>query len=336
MNIEEMRKSLEELMATMKEVSVSMEGKSGEELEALKVKHTASYDEAKSIQLDLDSAISAKQKEAEMEKSLETAKSFSKAVLPKVPAQAIDVSQKYRDHETLFRKFIGSGEKMMSGNEMKELEPSTNSSFQAGAGGASMPLSLKIKMLGVPWALKVGVSKDKIDACLKATMVSSTPSLGGYTVPEDFRLPVLDLPIEQAHILDRATVVPTTTGEVTMPKSAQEDGDEFGGMVGAWISEAGEKPATDTTFEQVKIPAYEYAMHTQISHRLLSRSPVAMEQWIANKGRQVCLDALDTAFISGNGSGKPLGILNTTGIREVTRETGGEVCQKDLVEKQAM
>jgi len=330
--VKELRESLEKCMSDMQEASASMSGKEGEELTSLEKAHSELYESAKSLQTDLDDAVVKAEQEGKMHKSLESAKGLDSIAFTekKVSPEAIDGFAKHRDHERLFQKFLGDGPKMMSGNELKFLAPDESKGFQAGSDGASMPLSMKLAMLGTKWAMKVGYSKEDILLATKATMVSSSDSLGGFTVPEDFRLPVLDLMPEPPRVLDRATVVPCPTGEITMPKSVQTDSNEFGGMVGNWISEGGTKPATDTTFEQVKIPAHEFAMSTQISHRLLSRSAIAMEQWVATKGRQVCMDALDTAFISGSGSGQPLGILNTAGIRTVPRGTALQVDGDDI------
>ena len=332
--VKELREALERCMGEMKETSAKMAGVEGEALETLEKSHEELYTKAKDLQEKLDSAIVTAEKEAEMQASITKAAAMGETKMPEshrvVETETAD--KKHHKHGELFMKFLGDGPKLMSGNELKALQPRTGNGFDEGADGACMPLSMKLAMMGTKWALNVGYSKADIASAIKAsTMVSSSLTLGGYTIPDDFRLPVLDLPVEAPHIIDRATVVPCPTGEITMPKSNQTDDNEYGGMTGSWISEAGEKPKTDTTFEQVKIAAHEYAMHTQISHRLLSRSPIGMERWIATKGRQVCLDALDTAFTNGDGNGKPLGILQTSGIREVTRAGAGAVSNADLV-----
>jgi HK97 family phage major capsid protein len=121
------------------------------------------------------------------------------------------------------------------------------------------------------------------------------------------------------------------TGEVTWPKAVQTDANEYGGMTAAWINEAASKTQTDTQFTQEKIATHELAMYTEISHTLLRRSPIAIEQWIATRARQVCMDAMDAAFINGDGNGKPLGLLQTTGIRTVGRTTADTVVRTDLV-----
>jgi HK97 family phage major capsid protein len=335
MTIKEMREALEKLMKSMDELNAEMTGKEGDELKALDEKHGKASTEAKELMKKLDDAVIKAKQDKSFKDTLEATKSLEEASFPKsekTKAVAVDPTTKHKDHENLFLKYMQDGPKLMSSNERDFLAPDDTAGFDKGAGGASMPLSLKVKMLGFKWALSVGHSHAEVSAAMKAsTMVSTSDPLGGYTIPQDFRLPVLDLPPEPPSVTDRVTMVPAPTGEITMPKSVQTDENEFGGMTGQWINEAGLKPKTDTQFEQEQITAHEYAMHTQISHRLLSRSPIGMENWVTTKGRQVCINALDNAIISGDGNGKPLGFLETSGIRQVARNTVSEINYEDLV-----
>jgi HK97 family phage major capsid protein len=338
MGIKELKAKLEAAFAQQKELSSAIEKAADE---AAKVEARKSFDakrlEVADLKAKLDAAIQTAEEEKNMSDSLKRAGAMTSVSAPAgAPlaggAQVKDVGAELRVKESCFLKYMEGGAGNLSGEEFRLMQPSTQSKFDKGAGGCCMPLSFRLKMLGTKWAQSVGISRDEILHTMKAsTMVSGTPALGGYTVPEDFRLPMLELATEMSHILPRATVIPCPTGEVTMPKAKQTDGNEYGGMVGEWIEEAGLKPKTDTRFEQVKIAAHEYAMHTQISIRLLNRSAIAMENWLATTGRKVCLDALDTAFINGDGIGKPLGILQTDGIREVQRQTPGTVVRADLV-----
>lgn len=265
---------------------------------------------------------------------------LEETVVPEVPlgkksAEATDHLRKAKDQIDTFQKYMkNEGQiKALSGEELKLLAPKESNKFGQGAkGGVAVPPAFAIRMLGTKWAASVGYSQADINMHLKAsTMVSSTDALGGYTVPQDYRPELLNVPTEQAHILQRATVIPAPTGEITMPKAKQTDSNEYGGMVGEWINEAGLKPKTDTRFEQISIPTHEFAMHTQVSTRLLSRSAISMEQWMINRARGVIMDAMDTAFINGDGNGKPIGILQTDGIREVARASATSVSYEDLV-----
>ncbi|MCK5607730.1 phage major capsid protein, partial [Candidatus Pacearchaeota archaeon] len=294
-------------------------------------------DEVKAIQAELDTAMADAEDKKSFKASADKAASMTQINLPEGAslgsAEAIDHVKELVEKERVFEKHIerGLNHKMMSGEEMKALAPREGTTFSTNVdGGVCVPPAMAVKMFGLKWAKSVGYSDYELNnICKASTMLSSSDILGGYTVPQDFRLPMLDLPTEQPHILQRATVLPAPTGELTFPKGAQTDDNEYGGMAGSWIAEGGAKSKTDTQFEQVKIATHEFAMYTQISTRLLARSAIGMENWIATRGRQVCLDAMDKAFINGDGDGKPLGILQTTGIREVKRQTAGTVDRKD-------
>lgn len=338
--VKRLKEKLEALMAELKELDTGIEKAEGDEdKQTARDAYNAKREEVMTTKAALDDAIVKAEQEKALNTSLQTAGALTAVQVPHgaavtTGAQAIDHGKELREKEGIFLKYMSGGPKLLSGEEYKAMSPREGSGFgEQSEGGIVLPKSFALRMFGLKWAKQMGWHRDgTLQNIAKAsTMVSTSNVLGGYTIPEDFRLPMLDLPVEEAHIMNRATVVPAPTGEITMPKSKQTDADEYGGMVGEWINEAGAKPKTDTRFEQVKIAAHEYAMHTQISIRLLNRSAIAMEGWLSTRGRQVCMDALDTAFISGSGSGQPLGILNTNGIREVKRQTNGTVIRKDAV-----
>jgi len=337
-DINALQKSLDEGREKLSELNLAIDQAEDEEtMNAAEKAFNEKRDEVESLTEQLEKAMDDHDADQRAKAASARAASMqevdSKAALgggqPKVKAEAFDMSAKMKAHEEAAARFLKSGPSHVSGRELDLIKPAKHWS-EATEGGITMPRSWGLKMFGLKWARSVGYSDAEIAACVKATMVSSDPGLGGNTVPEDFRPTLLNLPTEEAHILPNATVVPAPTGEVTFPKAVQDAGDEYGGMAGSWISEGGTKPNTDTSFEQVKIPTHEFALHTQISHRLLSRSAIAIENWIQTVGSRVCLDAMDTAFISGTGVGQPLGILNTAGIGTTTR-AGAGITEDDLI-----
>lgn len=332
-----MKSDLEKTFGDMKEIRAKLAAaETAEDKDAFQKSFDELSQKAIGLKADLQKAIDSAKQDADIQGTLDATKGFLTPNTPEganltgrggaAPAAPVDHNQIERDKEAKFHKYMEFGKTMMSGQEMDLISP-RGDAWEKAKGGAVMPRHLAVKMLGANWAVGTGL----VDDYRKAVMVSSSPALGGDTVPQDFRLPVLDLEPEPNHILNRATVIPAPTGTVTMPKSVQDDSNEYGGMTGNWINEGGLKPATDTQFTQETIEAHEYAMHTQISERLLSRSSIAMEQWIARKGRQVVMDALDTAFINGDGVGKPLGFLQTAGIRGVARVTANDIDRKDPI-----
>ena len=338
MDIKALQEKLEKLFGEMKSLDGAISKSADEEGKATaRSAFEAKRAELEVVQGELDAALLKAEKEAAIQKSLNRASDNLKAQVPAgaklatVEVQAKDHDADLRHQEKCFHSYIEGGAKMLSGEEMELMQPNSKS-FDQGAGGVKLPTSFAIKMFGTRWAKSVGYSDSEIHRVMKAsTMVSSSDALGGYTVPEDFRAILLQTPVEAPHILPRATIVPAPTGEVTWPKAVQTDANEYGGMTASWINEAASKVQTDTQFTQEKIACHELAMYTEISHTLLRRSPIALEQWIATRGRQVALDAMDAAFINGDGNGKPLGMLQTDGVRLVGRTTADTVVRSDLV-----
>jgi HK97 family phage major capsid protein len=250
----------------------------------------------------------------------------------RVDAQAKDVMKDMEDHTHIFNKYLAVGRKQLSGQENELIRPKSEKIVD-GAEGAVAPPHIVHDLFGAKWMRDVGLTKELAYLQQKgtSTMLSSSDTLGGYTVPQDYRLPVLSLPYENPFILQRATVIPAPTGTVTMPQSLQTDTDEYGGFAGAWISEGGLKQKTDTQFAQVQIDTHEYAAYTQLSVRLLERSAIAMESYISDKGRSKIMNELNRVFLRGTGTGQPYGILNTAGIRTVNREVANQVSRVDAV-----
>lgn len=337
--IKQLTEQLKKARAEMKTLRDAIQEAEGDEAVAKASEaFEAKRDEAMNLKAKLDDAIAEEEQEKALDASInagDAAKPRTKkqAALGGTDAQPRDQYKEMREKEQCFVKYMEGGRSSMSPREYEAIKADDSQTrSEQSTGAVKLPRALTLSMFGLKWALGVGYSKSEIAAILKqSTMTSDVANLGGDTVPEDFRLPMLSVPTEAAHILPRATVVPAPTGEVTYPKALQTDNNEYGGMTGSWIGEAGLKPKTDTQFEQVKIQTHEFAMHTQISHRLLSRSAVAMEQWVATTGRNVAMDAMDKAFINGDGNGKPLGILQTNGIRNVGRQVAGTVGRTDLL-----
>jgi len=166
---------------------------------------------------------------------------------------------------------------------------------------------------------------------LEGKLMASTDSGDASLIPEDYRAQLLQLAPEPTHIMQMATIVPAPTGTVTWPRLVQTDSSEYGGVSVSWISEGAEKPETEPTFEQETIDAHEVAAYTEITHRLLARSVLSLENILTRLFRGAVQHALDTAFIGGSGTGQPLGIINTTGIHLVNRTVANAIRYDDFV-----
>ncbi len=237
------------------------------------------------------------------------------------PALPRDHAAEAQARTLIFFKFLSGGRPALSGQESTLVQPKSDR-FKNGQDGIVIPDAIASRIGGPNYSRMFE----------KAIPMISSDSDRSALIPQEYIAELLRMRTEEPHILDRAQIVPTTTGTITWPKLVQSDSDEYGSVSVKWISEAEEKPSTEAKFEQQTITAYELAAYTELSHSLISRSAIGMEALIGDLFRMATQDAMDTAFLTGNANGKPTGILNTTGIREVARQTVGTVDYQDLIE----
>ena len=95
----------------------------------------------------------------------------------------------------------------------------------------------------------------------------------------------------------------------------------------SWIDEGEEIPESDTTFGQTMLSAYKLGTMIKISNELLNDSAFDLATYIARRFGVRMGNAEERAFITGDGVGKPLGLLAETGGAKV----GVTAAQKDAV-----
>lgn len=132
---------------------------------------------------------------------------------------------------------------------------------------------------------------------------------GGYLVPEEFERRLI-MALEEENIFRRLATVIKTNGERIIPMETARG-------EAAWVEEEQLKPESDAAFGQIRIGAHKLATRMKISEELMQDSAFDMASYIAgNFGRRMG-DKEEEAFFTGDGSGKPLGILAKTGGAQV-------------------
>lgn len=157
------------------------------------------------------------------------------------------------------------------------------------------------------------------------SLATDDESGSGLLVPEEFRADLMQMAIEGSIIRPRATTIPMTRGELTMPviHDASHASTVFGGVSASWIAEEGDiSTVTQPTFGDVRLRARKLTGYTVASNELLADSAVAMEALIRRIFPQAIAYFEDDAMFSGTGAGQPLGILNADALVTVSAETG--------------
>jgi HK97 family phage major capsid protein len=167
-----------------------------------------------------------------------------------------------------------------------------------------------------------GLSADE----LKALSTDSDPD-GGYMVPTQRANSIIEKLVEYSPIRMLANVVTITGNAYEVPA---EDDPIFEAN---WVSERGSRPETSTgSLRMERIPVHEIYAKPRATQTMLDDSAFNVEGWINNRvaTRFAVLEA--QAFLSGDGVGKPEGILTKSGITEVVSGDASKITADSLIE----
>jgi HK97 family phage major capsid protein len=167
------------------------------------------------------------------------------------------------------------------------------------------------------------VNEEEIRA-FRASMVSSVPSSGGFSVPESQSAQWLDDSIESEIIRPRATVWPMESSTRKVPgwdTADQTGGTLFGGFAMEFLAEGGEGSKQTGKLRAIMLTAKKGAIFVDISNELREDGQ-GFEQQLDRAMRTSIGYGLDKHFIGGTGAGQPLGIRNDPAKITVAKETG--------------
>ena len=169
-------------------------------------------------------------------------------------------------------------------------------------------------------------SKSVSHEVLNALQVG-TDSEGGYLVPDEYERTLVEALEDQNIFRQLAHVIHTSSGDRKIPVVASKG-------TASWIDEEAQYPESDDAFGQVSIGAYKLATMIKISEELLNDSVFDMPAYIAKEFARRIGAAEEEAFFTGNGTGKPLGILAATGGAEtgVTAAAADKITMDEVID----
>ncbi len=153
-------------------------------------------------------------------------------------------------------------------------------------------------------------------------MASSSGTAGGYTVPADLRAEVLNAAGDVAIVRPRALVVPAPSGKVAIPVLDSTVTPDVGGLGGyfsggmslAWTAEAAAITEDSPLLKGVEIPTHELTGIFYASRALVMNSAAPFGPLARRLFSEAVAYAEDWAFLRGDGSGQPLGVLNSPAV----------------------
>ncbi|AMC93688.1 capsid protein [Erysipelothrix larvae] len=132
---------------------------------------------------------------------------------------------------------------------------------------------------------------------------------GGYLVPEEYDTRLID-GLKDENIIRKLGHTITTSGERKINIAATKP-------AAAWIDEGEALTFSDATFSQINLDAHKLHVAVKVTEELLYDNAFQLENYIIEEFYKALANAEEDAFINGNGTGKPLGILAASGGAEV-------------------
>lgn len=128
---------------------------------------------------------------------------------------------------------------------------------------------------------------------------------GGYLVPDEFEKQLVQKLHQENVLRSISHVIQTSSGDHKIPVVASEG-------TAAWLDEEAAYTESNATFSQVTLGAHKLGTLIKVSEELLNDSAFDLTNYISSEFARRLGDAEEEAFLTGNGTGRPTGILNDT------------------------
>jgi HK97 family phage major capsid protein len=204
---------------------------------------------------------------------------------------------------------------------LDQLEAKLN---RPGAGGTETEADVELERKALNRFLREGPAA--LDEIEKKALNWGTPSAGGYVVAPEYSARVIEKITEFSPIRSLTTPISIGSSKIYFPVTASK-------VSGGWVTETGPRPESQPVFDQVEIEAFEQAVIVPVSAQLLEDSMIDLAGYIERQIAEQFGKMEATAFVNGDGNGKPTGILHDTSdyVTIVAQQDGSDLIEK-LVE----
>ena len=151
-----------------------------------------------------------------------------------------------------------------------------------------------------------------------------TDTEGGFLVPDEYEHTLVQALEEENVLRSLCTIIQTSSGDRKIPVVASHG-------TASWVDEEGAIPESDEVFGQITIGAHKVATMIKVSDELLQDSVFNIESYIAAEFARRIGAAEEDAFINGDGTGKPTGLLHATNGAGTGVTTAGATIAADEI-----
>ena len=154
------------------------------------------------------------------------------------------------------------------------------------------------------------------DLAVRAALSSDSNRDGGFVVPEEMDGTISRVLSTVSAVRGIARVVSISGGSYSTLVSQ-------GGATGSWVGERDTRSATTTpNLAEIDVPAMELAANPGITQTLLDDASLDIAQWLADEVAITFAEMEGAAFVSGDGTKKPRGILSYSTVANASYAWG--------------
>lgn len=149
---------------------------------------------------------------------------------------------------------------------------------------------------------------------------------GGYLVPAEWDARLIQK-LEEENVMRQLGTVITTSGEHKINIPATQP-------TAYWVAEGGTITASNITYDQRVLDAHKAAIEVIVTNELLNDTAYDIETQIIDQSTKKLAAVEEDAFINGDGSGKPTGLLTTLTADSTTLVTtaGNIIATDDVID----
>ena len=136
---------------------------------------------------------------------------------------------------------------------------------------------------------------------------------GGYLVPAEWDSRLIDVLAEE-NVMRKLGATITTSGEHKINIAATKP-------AALWVAEGGPLTFGQATFDQKTLDAHKLHVAIKVTEELLYDNAFNLERWLIEQFGKATVNAEEDAFLNGNGTGKPKGVLTADGGEQAVEIT---------------
>ncbi|AVX04333.1 hypothetical protein MXMO3_01808 [Maritalea myrionectae] len=150
-----------------------------------------------------------------------------------------------------------------------------------------------------------------------------TSSAGGHLAPAEFVREIIKAETLLSPVRSLARVRQTANRSVEIPKRT-------GQFAAQWVAEHGSKSeTTGLTYGLEEVPTHEFYALIDISNQMLEDSAFNMQAEISEESSEQFSVAEGTAFVTGDGIGKPEGFMTNSNVGETNQGEAADLTDGD-------